>query len=302
MSSFWSWFITLLTLANILGCWWLLRWTAKPIAGESAEGEPTDHVWDGDLRELNNPMPRWWLTMFYISIAFALLYLVLYPGLGRFEGVLGWTQVGQWEEEVAKARDSYGAIFNEWAATDVEELIHNPDAMAAGSRLFGNNCAVCHGSDARGAPGFPNLADDAWLYGGSPAAIRHSIAQGRRGVMPPMGAVLGDEGVSQVAAYVYSLNGRSAPAQLTRAGKQKFEASCAACHGADGTGNQALGAPNLTDDAWLYGGSLAAIEQSIREGRQGLMPAHEQLLDEERIHVLTAYVYSLSQDEASIEE
>src|SRR5690625_3264330 len=293
MSTFWSVFIIVLVIAHLLGYAWLVYGTSKMPKG-SKVGETTGHVFDEDLEEYNNPLPRWWMWMFYLSILFGFGYLALYPGLGNFAGYLGWTQVGAHAKDVAAAEERYGPLYASMAAIPIPELAQDPQAMQTGNRLFGNNCAVCHGADGRGAPGFPNLADDDWLYGGSPEAIKTSILDGREGIMPAWGAALGDEGVDQVAAYVFSLNGRSAPAQLTRPGAAKFATMCAACHAADGTGNQALGAPDLTNDSWLYGGSLAAIKQSIRDGRHGIMPAHRDLLGEDRAHIVAAYVYSFS--------
>lgn len=296
MSSFWSGYIVILSVGNILALWWLLRWTAKPRPGEAAANESTGHVWDENLEELNNPMPRWWLWMFYLSIIFALGYLLLFPGLGSFKGLLGWTATGAYEAEVARAEEHYAPLYASYAAREVEDLAQDPEAMQTAHRLFANSCAVCHGSDGRGSPGFPNLTDNDWLYGGTPEAIRHSILNGRRGVMPPLGGVLSEREVNAVTAYAYSLNGRAASDDLIRVGEQVFAQHCAVCHSVDGTGNQALGAPDLTSDSWLYGGSLQAIRTTVMEGRSGEMPAHKELLGEDRVHLLTAYVYSLSRD------
>ncbi len=294
MSSFWSWYITIIALANILAMYWLIKWTAKKRPGEVAETESTGHYWDEDITELNRPMPRWWLWLFYLAIVFALVYLVLYPGLGRFPGLLNWSQESAYKAELDAANEQYGPLYAAYAQRDIVELAQDPVAMQTARRLFGNNCAVCHGADGMGAPGFPNLRDDEWLYGGSPEAIKHSIMYGRQGVMPPWGPALGEQGVMEVAAYVYSLNGRSAPEHLVRAGEPKFQAMCASCHGDDGKGSYQFGAPNLTDNNWLYGGSLEAIKESIRNGRQGVMPAQKDLLGEDKVHLLAAYVYSLA--------
>jgi cytochrome c oxidase cbb3-type subunit 3 len=294
MSNAWSWYITILTLANVLGCVWLIRWTSKPVAGEAKSGDVTGHTWDETLQEYNNPLPRWWLWLFYITIVFGLIYFVLYPALGNYKGMLGWTQKHKYEQEMAQAKEVYGPIFAAYAKTDIPALTKNADAMRAGQRLFLNYCATCHGSDAGGARGFPNLRDDDWLYGGAPEQIKTTILDGRQGVMPPMGAALGDEGVDQVAAYVVSLSGRQADADLVSAGKAKFEAMCAACHMADGKGNQIIGAPNLTDNTWLYGRSISTIKKTIRGGRNGVMPSHREFLGEDKVHLLAAYVYSLS--------
>lgn len=301
MSSFWSWFIGIITIANILACFWLIRWTAKPRPNEGAATDTTGHVWDEDLTEYNKPMPRWWLNLFYITIFFSLGYLVLFPGLGNFDGVLGWSQVSAYEEEVKEARAEYAEVYEQYAQTPIPQLAQNASAMATGQRIFANNCAVCHGSDARGASGFPNLADDSWLYGNDPEQIKQSILYGRKGVMPAFGAALGTRGLEEVSAYVFSLNGREAPQAFVQAGADKFQQLCVSCHGQDGKGNNAVGAPNLTDDAWLYGGSLESIKTTLRNGRQGRMPAQKKLLGEERVHVVSAYVYSLSAMEDGVQ-
>ncbi len=296
MSSFWSNYIIILTVLNIVGCLWLIKWASKKRKGEASEGEVTGHVWDGNLEELNNPMPRWWLWLFYITIIFSAFYLWLYPGLGNVEGAFKWTQVGQYEDEVAQADKQYGPLFAKYAATPITELAKDKKAKAIGQRLFLTYCSTCHGSDAKGAPGFPNLADKDWLYGGSPESIKESILNGRSGVMPAMGAALGgDKGIDEVVSYVQSLSGRKTDAAETKAGKAKFEMMCAACHQKSGEGNTTLGAANLTDTIWLYGGSAGAIKKVITEGRNGQMPAHKNFLGEDKSHLLAAYVYSLSQ-------
>ncbi len=299
MSSFWSGWIIVLTVANILGCVWLVWWTMRRRAGESAQGDVTGHTWDGNLQEYNNPLPRWWLWLFYITLFFAAAYLALYPGLGAFQGLLGWSSHGsQYEAEMAKADEKYGPIFEQYAAVAVTDLAAKPEYQEAremGKRLFLTYCMQCHGSDAGGSRGFPNLMDDDWLWGGAPEQIRISIAKGRMGVMPAH-AHLGDEKIDQVATYVASLSGRDVDATKAEAGKEVFMTTgCIGCHGMDGTGNQMLGAPNLTDDNWLYGGSEGAIKQTLVKGRNGVMPAHEELLGDEKVHLLTAYVMSLSQ-------
>ncbi|MGA7802755.1 MAG: cytochrome-c oxidase, cbb3-type subunit III [Gammaproteobacteria bacterium] len=293
-SDFWSWWVILLTIGNILACWWLIMWASKRRSGESASGEVTGHTWDEDLQEYNNPLPRWWLWLFYITLVFALVYLALYPGLGKYRGLLGWTEVSQYQKEMKQAQEKYGPIFAQYAKTPMTALIDDPKAMQAGQRLFVTYCASCHGSDARGAPGFPNLTDNDWLHGGSPEAIQKTILDGRQGVMPAWKAVLGEQGVDQVAAYVMSLSGRPVDAELAEAGKAKFQTYCVACHGADGKGNQQIGAPNLTDNIWLYGGSPGTIKQTIADGRNGRMPAHRNFLGQDKVHLLAAYVYSLS--------
>lgn len=302
MSSFWSWWIIVISLANIFACFWLIRWTAKRRPGEAAASDTTGHVWDEDLREYNNPMPRWWLILFYITIIFALIYLVLFPGLGNFKGLLGWSQVSAYKHEMQQAKEKYAPLYDKYAQIAIPELANNQQAMATAGRIFANNCAVCHGSDAGGAPGFPNLTDNDWLHGGSPQAIQQTIMNGRQGNMPAWGKALGDQGVQEVATYVYSLNGRSAPKDLVEAGRARFKQMCIACHGADAKGNQAIGAPNLTDNTWLYGGDLATIEETIRNGRNGRMPAWKDRLGPDKVHLMAAYVYSLSHKSGSDEQ
>jgi cytochrome c oxidase cbb3-type subunit III len=290
MSPLASTIVAVVTTLNVLACAWLIWWTALKRPGEVAEGEVKDHVWDGDLRERNNPLPRWWLILFFLTIGFAFVYFLLYPGVGR--GVLGWSEDRQYSEEVQRAQRQYAPMYAAFAGRSVVDLARDSKALALGHSLFANTCINCHGSDARGAPGFPDLTDHHWLHGGDPQSIVQSITFGREGIMPPLGAVLGEQGVDEVVAYVLSLSGRPAPADKVAAGKARF-VLCAACHGADGRGNQTIGAPNLTDNVWLYGGSPATIRKTIMEGRHGKMPAH-QWLGEDRIRVLAAYVYSLS--------
>jgi cytochrome c oxidase cbb3-type subunit 3 len=291
----WHWFIVIVTIVSLLGCLWLVL--ANRSRKAPGETESTGHVWDEDLQELNNPLPRWWFNLFLITIIFSFVYLALYPGLGSFQGVLNWSQTEQYENEVAAANARYDPLFERFSGTEVPALVGNEEAQKAGQSLFANYCTTCHGSDARGAIGFPNLRDDAWLYGGSPEAIKQTILNGRRGVMPAWQGVLGDEGVKNVTAYVESLAGRDVDAETAAKGKEKYQQLCIACHLPTGTGNQALGAPDLTDDAWLYGGSTHSIRQSISEGRNGVMPAHGEFLGEAKVHVLAAYVYGLSRQE-----
>ena len=293
MSNFWSWYVAVLTVANIVGCYWLIKWATKTRAGEANEGDVTGHTWDEDLQEYNNPLPRWWLWLFYITMVFGLLYIALYPGLGAYQGSYGWSQVSQYEAEMDKAEQKYGPLFANFAKQDIPTLAKDAQATQIGQRLFINYCSTCHGSDAGGAPGFPSLTDNDWLYGSSPDDIKASILNGRNGVMPAMGAALGDDGVKEVTAYVLSLGGRDTDSTLAANGKPKFEAMCAACHQADGKGNNLIGAPNLTDNTWLYGGSTGVIAKSIRDGRNGVMPSHRDFLGEDKGHLLAAYIYSL---------
>lgn len=297
MSAFWHWWVVILTVANIAAIFWLINWTTKRRPGEAAQGDVTGHVWDSDLSEYNNPLPRWWLWLFYLTIAFSIIYLALFPGLGRFSGFLGWTSEGRYDQEVERAEARFGPIFAAYADRDVPVLARDDEALQTGQRLFLNYCSTCHGSDARGAPGFPDLTDAQWHWGGSADAIRQTIMDGRQGIMPALGDALGDEGVEQVVQYVLTLAGRSdANEELAELGRPRFETMCAACHGADGTGNTALGAPDLTNNIWLYGGSEGAISRTVRQGRHGVMPAFGDFLGEDRVHVLAAYVYSLSEE------
>ncbi len=296
MSSFWSNYIIILTTLNVVGCLWLIRWASKKRPGDVKDGEVMGHVWDDNLAELNNPMPRWWLWMFYISIIFAVGYTFLYPTLGNIKGSLNWSQTAQYDEEIAQANKKYGPLFAKYAATPIAELAKDKKANAMGQRLFLTYCSTCHGSDAKGARGFPNLTDKDWLYGGAPEVIKTSILNGRGGMMPAMGAALGGaKGVDEVVNYVMSLSGRKVDAVKAKAGKAKFATMCAACHQASGKGNTAIGSANLTDNIWLYGGSAGVIKQTITNGRNGHMPAHKNFLGEDKVHLLAAYVYSLSQ-------
>ena len=293
VSEFWNLWVAVGALASIIGCAVFL-W-AVSIKRTDAKVDTTGHVWDETLAEWNNPLPSWWSWLFYITVAFALIYLTLFPGLGSFQGVLGWSSVGQWKGEMDQAAKTYDPIFNKYLGMDVKAVAADPEAKAMGQRLFLTYCSQCHGSDAGGARGFPNLTDKDWLYGGDPEAIKASITNGRRGVMPAHGPVLGDAGVKEVANYVFSLSGHKHDANLAAAGKPKFEQICAACHTPAGTGMQALGSPNLTDNVWLYGGSEATVIETITKGRNGVMPAWKDFLGEAKIHLLTAYVYGLSQ-------
>ncbi|MDH5611665.1 MAG: cytochrome-c oxidase, cbb3-type subunit III [Gammaproteobacteria bacterium] len=296
-SEFWSWFISAIVVGGFVWMLYLLQINNKSQLPEGGKAKPTGHIWDENLEELNTPLPRWWLYMFYITIVFGAVYLVLYPGMGSFQGVLGWSQVSEYETEVAKAEAEFGPLYDKFLNEDLAVLATSSDAMRTGERLYVNYCSVCHGSDARGAKGFPNLRDNDWLYGGEPETIKTSILYGRTGAMPAWEDALGgDEGVSQVAEYVQQLAGRDINTEVAAAGKAKFDMFCVACHMPEGTGNQAVGAPNLTDNTWLYGGSAMAIKQSIAKGRAGRMPAHAEFLGEAKVHILAAYIYSLSNE------
>lgn len=297
MSTFWSNWITAITVINIVACLWLILWTMKKRDGESAEGEVTGHTWDnGELAEYNNPLPRWWLWMFYITLAFGAGYLYLYPGLGNYQGALNWSKEGQWEAEMAAAKEKYDPIYAQYRDVAIPELAKNGDATAMGKRLYLTYCVQCHGADARGSKGFPNLTDGDWLWGGTPEMITASIKNGRQGAMPAWQPILGDEGVDNVTEYVLQLSGRKADADKAGKGKDLFMTNCAACHNPDGSGNQFLGAAALNDNIWLYGKSRSAIVETIANGRNGVMPAWQKMMGDDKIHVVTAYVYSLSQN------
>ncbi|EIJ36617.1 cytochrome-c oxidase, cbb3-type subunit III [Thiothrix nivea] len=295
MSSFWSGWIILITLGNIFACYWLVRWTTKKRSGEAAMGEVTGHQWDG-LQEYNNPLPRWWLWLFYGTLVFSLGYLVLFPGLGTFKGVLNWSSQGsQYGDEMEQAAQTYDPVFKKYAAMPIAQVAADEEAKGMGRRMFLSYCSQCHGSDAGGAKGFPNLADNDWLYGGAPEQIEQTILNGRQGVMPPHKDRVDEAGIDALANYVMSLSGREADAAKVAQGQQLFTANgCIACHGVDGKGNQALGAPNLTDNTWLYGSSAETIKETIANGRNGQMPAHADFLGTDKVHLLAAYVYGLS--------
>lgn len=296
LTSFWHWYVIIISVGTILACFWLLQWT-KGVSNQDEEGDgtgTTGHVWDEDLVELNNPLPRWWLQLFYGTIGFAFIYLVLFGGLGNIPGVLGWSQEGQYEAQMQAANDAQEAVFSRYREMDNETLIADAEANATGQRLFANSCAMCHGSDGRGARGFPNLADNDWLYGGNFDTVMQSIANGRTGAMPVMVAGLDDKAISEVVVYVQSLSGQKADPAMAANGKKNFDMLCVACHSADGSGNQALGSARLNDDIWLYGGEPETIRKTITEGRNGNMPAHESLLSEDRRRLIAAYVLSLS--------
>ena len=300
-SNFWHWYIALISLVSILGCGVLLWVQSKARPAKGQKVELHGHVWDEDLTEYNNPMPRWWMWLFYITIVFSLGYLVVYPGLGNYAGSFNWTSTNEYDAEIKQANAEFGPLFDKYLQTDIVTLSKDLPANAIGQRLFLNSCAQCHGSDAGGGKGFPNLRDKDWLYGGDPASIETSITNGRNGVMPALGAAIGGEqGVKEMAQFVRSLSGLKHDPVMAAAAKPKF-VMCAACHGADGKGNQQIGAPNLADDIWLYGSSAEEIANTINVGRgtnqltPGLsaMPAHKAILGPAKIRLLAAYVYSL---------
>ncbi len=296
-SGFWSLFVAGVTLAGIAFCAVILvAMSRRKTAGDP---DKTGHVWDEDLDEYNNPLPRWWMWMFWITIVFSLGYLWLYPGLGTWKGAANWTSTAQYGDEVKVAEQRFGPLFQKFAAVELRQLAADPEAHAVGQKLFMNYCTQCHASDARGGKGFPNLTDDDWLYGGEPETIKATIMNGRNGVMPAWEASLKPEGVRDAAHFVRSLSGLQHDAERAARGKALFATYCVGCHGPEGKGNPALGAPNLTDKVWLYGSSEATLVETIGKGRNNTMPAHKDFLGEPRVHVLAAYVYSLSRGEAA---
>ena len=295
---FWSWYVAGLTLLSIIACAVLL-WISGTTKVKAHADNTTGHVWDGDLQELNNPLPKWWVYLFIITVVFAIAYGVLYPMFGQYKGVLGWSSQGQHTAEVKKMQEAIAPIYAAFRAQSPEQLAGDAQAMAVGERLFQNNCAQCHGSDARGARSFPNLTDGDWLYGGTPADIKTTLMEGRNGVMPPMAAAVGaPEDVRNLAHYVLSLSGSPHDAVKAAVGKSKFGA-CAACHGMDGKGNTAMGAPNLTDNIWLHGWGEEAVVRTVTNGFSNQMPAQMGKLNADQIQVLTSYVWGLSNKPAA---
>ena len=290
-SGFWDLYIAVISLLSIVACGVFLKMQS---VRKAVEADTTGHVWDENLQEYNNPMPRWWAWMFYITVVFSLGYLVVYPGLGSYQGTFGWSQIGQLEEETRVANAQFGPLYDKYAKLDVAEVAKSREALAIGQKLFLNNCAQCHASDGGGSRHFPSLTDKDWLWGGTPEAIKTSITDGRRGVMPPFGPTLGVQSTQDAAHYVLSLSKGQHDAARAARGKEKFDQLCVACHGAQGKGNPALGAPDLTDGIWLHGSGEAAIVEQITKGRQNQMPAHKDIVSPAKIHLLTAYVMSLS--------
>ena len=291
VSGFWNMYVIVIVLASIFACALLLYMQGK---AKFTPGKTMGHVWDETLEEYNNPMPRWWSWLFVITVIFSLVYLVLYPGLGKFPGILGWTSVGQYKIEVAKADATVKPMYDKYMGMDVKALASDKQAMETGKRLYLTYCMQCHGADARGAKGFPNLTDSDWLYGGEPEQIKQTIDEGRMGVMPPH-AQLGADTIKDLANYVRSLSGLPNDSVRAAKGKEAFtSAGCVGCHGPDAKGMAAIGAPNLTDKVWLYGSSEATITETIAGGRQNKMPAWKEFLGEGKVQVLVAYIYSLS--------
>lgn len=307
MTAFWSTYISVLTIGSLIGLTWLLLGTRKGQSNSTTD-QTMGHSFDG-IEEYDNPLPKWWFWLFVGTLVFSAGYLVLYPGLGNWKGILpgyedGWTGVNEWQKEIDKADAKFGPIFAKYAAMPVEEVAKDPQALKMGSRLFASNCSVCHGSDAKGAYGFPNLTDNDWRWGGEPETIKASIMNGRHGVMPAWAEVIGEQGVSDVAAFVLTnLDGRKLPEGVKAdpvKGKELFASNCVACHGPEGKGTPAMGAPDLTHpQAFIYGSSFAQLQQTIRYGRQGQMPAQAEIQGNDKVHLLAAYVYSLSQGDAA---
>ncbi|OYY21667.1 MAG: cytochrome-c oxidase, cbb3-type subunit III [Polynucleobacter sp. 24-46-87] len=299
-NSGWSNYIALVSLVGIVWCVWLLFSQRKAKVVHTADGAVADtgHVWDGDLRELNNPLPRWWMWMFLLSCIFGLIYLVLFPGLGSYPGVVGYSTDGALMSSMTEANDELKPVYAKYVKMDIEQVAADPKAREMGQRLFLNSCAQCHGSDAGGAKGFPNLTDRDWLYGGSPENIKTTLINGRNGVMPAYGHLESAQ-IVDLANYVRSLSGLPADDAKVARGAELFKANCVACHGTDGKGNIVLGAPNLTDKTWLYGGSEATIVETLTKGRMAMMPSQDKVLSPEKIHLLTAYVWGLSNNKTA---
>ncbi|MGS2720105.1 cytochrome-c oxidase, cbb3-type subunit III [Paraglaciecola aestuariivivens] len=317
MSSFWSIWITVITLGSILGCYLLLRWCLSNKTGIE-EGDDMHHEFDGII-EINNQLPRWWTILFYICIVWGLIYFALYPGLGSYKGLINWQSsnqnikslaesqaavlankengiISQYDREMEFAEKQFAPIFDEYYQQPISSLVNNPEALKIGQRLFSQNCSQCHGADAGGQRGFPKLSDDDWLYGGTPEKITETLVKGRQGMMPAQLDAMGEKGIDELVEYVLSLSNRPDLDQsLVSAGEKRF-AVCAACHGQDAKGNEMFGAPNLTDQIWLYGGQRKHIAETLRHGRNGVMPSFKNTLGEKKIHLVAAYVYSLSQD------
>jgi cytochrome c oxidase cbb3-type subunit 3 len=302
MSAGWSWFVIALVVLNVAGCLLLLWRTSRGKPGEGGtEPAQTGHVWDGDLTEYDKPLPRWWINLFYLTILFTVVYLVVFPGFGSFAGTSRWSSTREHDADRAAAEQRLAATFAPYDGKSLEELARDPRALQLGRSVFGNHCATCHGSLARGATGYPDLTDDVWQWGGRPEDILQTVLQGRKAQMPPWGPTLrsmgGEYATDDVAFYVLSktdpLLEKTNEASVASGGKL-YAAICAACHGVDARGNPQLGAPDLTDGYWLYGRSRAAIRAGLEQGRNGTMPAHAPLLGETRARLAAAWVYSLS--------
>jgi len=296
-TGFWSWFIASVTIISILALTWLtIRLMGRKLS-EDEQAASMGHEWDEGLQELNNPLPRWWVNLFLITLVWGLIYLFLYPGLGSFKGYLGWSQESQYQAEMDTADRIYGPIFEKYADTELLAVAVDAEALSIGKSLFSTYCTTCHGSDAGGARGYPSLKDNDWLYGGNPEQIKQSILNGRQGIMMAWEPILDREKIFNVAEYVRAMAGHNADPVTASLGKEIYTVNCQVCHAENGGGNQGLGAPDLTDDIWLYGGSQKRIIESITAGRNGNMPPHKEFLGEAKAHLLAAYVYSLSNQE-----
>ncbi len=296
VNQFWNWYVILLVLVSIIACGVML-WTQSLPAPSKLD--TTGHVWDETLEEYNNPLPKWWMWLFYITVIFSLVYAVLYPTLGSFQGLLGWSSSGQWAKEMAKADEQFRPLYAKYMQTDVKALAADKEANETGKRLYLTYCMQCHGADARGSKGFPNLADNDWQWRGQPEQIAETINNGRVAMMPPF-SQLGSETIKDLANYVRSLSGLPADSLRVAKGQEAFNtAGCSGCHGTDAKGMTALGAPNLTDKIWLYGSSEATITETITKGRNNMMQPWKDFLGEEKVHVLVAYVMSLSANPGS---
>lgn len=289
MSSAWSWYVIVGTLGSLFA-YALLLYSNRKTSG----GEDTGHDYDG-IKELDNPLPMWWVGMFCFTIVYAVGYLIYYPGLGNVKGIAGWTSIDQWQEEVDRHEARFAPIYQKLAAMTPEQLAADRIGQQVGRRLFINNCSTCHGVAAQGGFGFPNLTDGEWIWGEGFDNVKQAILGGRNAVMPPWGAALGDQGVADVTQYVLSLSDREHDVDAAARGQTQYGMFCVACHGADGTGNPMLGAPNLANDIWLYGSSPDEIAFTVKNGRNGSMPAFADVLGEEKAHILAGYVTSLSQ-------
>jgi cytochrome c oxidase cbb3-type subunit 3 len=295
MPAFWHWFVVAGTILFVIWCIWLIGWSAKQGPQGAADEDLVGHKWDGDLEEWNNPAPKWWLYLYFITVFWGIGFLIAFPGLGNFEGMLGWSQTEQYEAEQQAAAERFEPIYARFAEMDFEVLAADPDAQKLGASLYASYCTTCHGSDARGAKGYPNLADGEWIWGNSEEQLVTSIGKGRIAVMPQLGPAMGGEdGIRNMARYVRSLSGLVEADAAAAAMQPMFVALCSACHMADGTGNEMLGAQNLTDDIWLYGGSEEDVIETLTNGRNGVMPPHGDLLGDNRTKILAAYILSLS--------
>jgi cytochrome c oxidase cbb3-type subunit III len=294
VSGFWNAYVMGLVALSLAFCVFVLLSNSKTGVPKGAKPELQGHVWDEDLQEYNNPLPRWWMYLFWITVIFAIIYLAVYPGFGNTKGLFGWSAIGQYEAERQSVDERVAPIFAKYSQMDLMAVAADSEANAMGRRLFVTYCAQCHGSAAQGAKGFPNLTDKDWQWGGEPETIKTTILQGRMGVMPPFGPSLGGEGVKDVANYVRSLSGLAHDSLRAQRGAEIFTTQCTVCHAADGTGMTVLGAPNLTDTVWLYGSSEATIIETVANGRNNVMPAFKDFLGEDRVHILSAYVLSLS--------